>query len=86
MRPAKRILGYARVSSAEQAIGSSLEDQQAVIRAFGERSGVAVATMFVEAQSAVHEKFERREQIQALIASVRAGDYRSREQDRPLVA
>jgi|SRR6185312_4135024 len=73
MRP-RRILGYARVSSAEQAVGTSLSDQQAVIRAHAAKGGVVVHRMYVEAESAVHEKLERREQIRALLDDVREGD------------
>lgn len=70
----RRVLGYARVSSAEQALGTSLADQQATIRAHASARGLTVSTMFVEAESAVHEKHERREQIRALMGSVRRGD------------
>jgi DNA invertase Pin-like site-specific DNA recombinase len=70
----RRALGYARVSSAEQALGSSLGDQQASIKAHAKAGGVVVSQMYVEAESAIHEKFERREQMQALLADVRAGD------------
>ena len=74
MRKARRCLGYARVSSAEQAIGSSLQDQQDVIRSYARSRGLEVAKLYVEAESAVHENFERREQIQALLEDVRSGD------------
>jgi DNA invertase Pin-like site-specific DNA recombinase len=74
VRGPRRVLGYARVSSEEQARGSSLDDQQNVIRAHASKIGVSVASFYVEAESAVHEKFERREQIQALMRDVRAGD------------
>jgi DNA invertase Pin-like site-specific DNA recombinase len=70
----RRVLGYARVSSAEQALGSSLHDQQEAIKAYAKASGVNVARLYVEAESAVHEKIERREQIRLLLADVRAGD------------
>lgn len=70
----RRILAYARVSSEEQAKGSSLQDQQETIRAYAASRGVAVARFYVEAESAVHEKIERREQIRALMGDVRAGD------------
>lgn len=73
MRPT-RVLGYARVSSEAQALGSSLDDQQASVRAYAARRGLEVATFYVEAESAVHEKAERREQIRALLATVRKGD------------
>ena len=70
----RRVLGYARVSSSEQAIGTSLDDQQAAITAYAETRGLSIAHMFVEAESAVHEKIERREQMRLLLADVREGD------------
>lgn len=73
MRP-RRVIGYARVSSAEQALGTSLEDQQNAIRAHAKARGLTMAHIFVEAESAVHEKAERRVQMKALMADVRAGD------------
>ncbi|MGH7435203.1 MAG: recombinase family protein, partial [Polyangiaceae bacterium] len=73
MRP-RRVLGYARVSSEEQARGSSLRDQQDAISAYAKAQGLQVARFYVEAESAVHEKIERREQIRALMLDVRAGD------------
>jgi site-specific DNA recombinase len=69
-----RILGYARVSSELQAKGSSLGDQQEAIRAYAVAKGRDVARFYVEAESAVHEKIERREQIRALLRDVRKGD------------
>lgn len=70
----RRVIGYARVSSAAQAEGSSLRDQQAAIEAYAAGRGMTLARCYVEAESAVHEKIERREQIRALLADVRAGD------------
>lgn len=70
----RRVLGYARVSSEEQARGSSLQDQQDAIRAYAKARGLTVHKLYVEAESAVSEKIERREQIQALCADVREGD------------
>lgn len=70
----RRVLGYARVSSAEQALGTSLHDQQEAIKAYAKARGVNVARLYVEAESAVHEKIERREQIRLLLADVRSGD------------
>lgn len=74
MRKPQRVFGYARVSSLEQSLGTSLQDQQDVIRAYAQARGLKVNQMFVEAESAVHERFERREQIQSLMAEVRADD------------
>jgi len=70
----RRILGYARVSSALQARGSSLDSQQASMRAHAVRLGMEVAHFYVEAESSVREKLEFRVQMQALLAEVRAGD------------
>jgi len=70
----RRVLGYARVSSELQGQGSSLRDQQAVIAAHAKAKGLPTPTFFVESESAIHEKNERRERIRALQAEVRAGD------------
>jgi site-specific DNA recombinase len=70
----RRVLGYARVSSAEQALGTSLRDQQNAIERYAESRGLTVARFYVEAESAIHEKIERREQMLALMADVREGD------------
>jgi site-specific DNA recombinase len=70
----RRVLGYARVSSEEQAKGSSLDDQQNSISSYAKSKGFSVTRFFVEAESAVHERIERREQIRLLMADIRAGD------------
>jgi DNA invertase Pin-like site-specific DNA recombinase len=70
----RRVIGYARVSSEEQARGSSLQDQQDAIGAYAKGHGLKVARFYVEAESAVHEKIEHRDQIRALMADVRRGD------------
>lgn len=62
------------MSSEEQARGSSLQDQQDAIGAYAKGLGFKVAHFYVEAESAVHEKIERREQIRALMEDVREGD------------
>lgn len=69
-----RVFGYARVSSEQQARGTSLADQQESIRAYAESRGLKVDRFFVEAESAVHEKYESREQIQRLLRDVKRGD------------
>ncbi len=69
-----RALGYARVSSEEQAKGASLGDQQAAIRAHAQSRSLSVAHVYVEAEGGIYEKFERREQVQALMREVRRGD------------
>lgn len=71
---AKRVLAYARVSSKEQAVGTSLADQQHAIAAWAKAQGLAVDRFYVEAASSVREKFEFRMQMQALMAEVRKGD------------
>ncbi len=70
----RRVIGYARVSSEEQARGTSLEDQQTAIRAYAKDRGLTVHRLYVEAVSAVREKIETREQMQALMKDVRSGD------------
>lgn len=70
----RRVLGYARVSSEEQARGTSLGDQQEAIRAYASGRGLTVARFYVEAESAIHEKIERREQMRALLADIKKGD------------
>lgn len=70
----RRVVGYARVSSQDQALGTSLRDQQDSIRGHAARLGLKVDRIYVEAESAVHEKIERREQIQSLLRDVRNGD------------
>jgi DNA invertase Pin-like site-specific DNA recombinase len=69
-----RVVGYARVSSEEQARGTSLRDQQDAIERNAGARGLTVARVYVEAESAVHEKIERREQIRALLTDVQEGD------------
>lgn len=72
----KRVLGYARVSSKHQAVGSSLSDQQAAITAGAQSYGLTVTTedMHVEAVSSLRERIETRVQIARLLGKVRAGD------------
>lgn len=69
-----RALGYCRVSSLEQATGTSLRDQQAAIEAHAKARGVALAHVYVEAESGIHESNEKREQMQALLRDVKRGD------------
>jgi DNA invertase Pin-like site-specific DNA recombinase len=73
MRP-RRVLGYARVSSELQGQGSSLRDQQTMIAAYAKAQGMPEPTFYVEAETAIHEKNERRERIRALQADVRKWD------------
>jgi len=70
----RRVFGYARVSSEEQAKGTSLQDQQAAIAAYAERQGLRVTQFYVEAESGIREKTERREQMRALMRDVARGD------------
>jgi site-specific DNA recombinase len=69
-----RVLGYARVSSEEQSKGTSLQDQQDAIKAYAKTRGVAVHRFYVEAESAVYERIEKRQQIQQLLKEARSGD------------
>ena len=73
MRP-RRVIGYARVSSAAQAIGSSLQDQQDAIKRYAAAKGLEVTRMHVEAESSTRERIESRHEIAALLADVRKGD------------
>lgn len=70
----KRVLGYARVSSRIQALGTSLVDQQNAIRAYAEARGLKVDRFYVEAESAVRDRAEHRVQMLALLDDVRPGD------------
>jgi site-specific DNA recombinase len=69
-----RVLGYARVSSVEQTLGTSLQDQQDAIERYASSKRLKVSRFYVESESGIHEKIERREQMRALMADVRAGD------------
>lgn len=73
MRP-KRVLGYCRVSSAIQARGTSLADQQKAIETYAKARGLEVAKFYVEAESSVRERIESRHQMRALLEAVRQGD------------
>lgn len=70
----RRVWGYARVSSRDQKVGSSLDDQAAAIRAHAKSLGVEVDRMFVEAESGGRRALEKRVEMAALIGSVQAGD------------
>jgi site-specific DNA recombinase len=70
----RRVLGYARVSSEVQGQGSSLRDQQDAIAAYAKTQKLPAPTFYVESESAIHEKNERRERIRALMADVHPGD------------
>jgi DNA invertase Pin-like site-specific DNA recombinase len=74
MKRPRRVLGYARVSSELQGQGSSLRDQQAAIAAYGAAQRIPEPTFYVEAESGIREREERREQMRALMADVREGD------------
>jgi DNA invertase Pin-like site-specific DNA recombinase len=70
----RRVLGYARVSSELQGQGSSLRDQQSTIAAYARAQGHPEPRFYVESESAIHEKNEKRDRIRALLADVKAGD------------
>lgn len=69
-----RVYIYARVSSVQQADGSSLADQQRACEQYAASRGLSISKAYVEAESGVFEKVERREQMQALLRDVRSGD------------
>jgi DNA invertase Pin-like site-specific DNA recombinase len=58
----------------EQALGTSLQDQQDAIERYAASKRLKVSRFYVESESGIHEKIERREQMRALMADVRAGD------------
>lgn len=70
----RRVLGYARVSSEEQALGTSLRDQQASMAAYAKSIGLAVTRFFVEAESSLRERIESRHEMRALMKDVGRGD------------
>lgn len=72
----RRVRGYARVSSEEQARGTSLADQQDAIKREAAARGAAASdvVLYVEAESAVYERIERRDEMRRLLADVKAGD------------
>lgn len=70
----RRVLGYARVSTAEQAFGQSLQEQQAALSAYAKTRGLSVVRFFVEAESGGREKLEHREQMRLILREVRHGD------------
>lgn len=70
----RRVIGYARVSSQEQALGTSLQDQQNAISAYAKARGLDVTRFYVEAASGIREKQERRTQMLALQKDIRSGD------------
>lgn len=70
----RRVLGYARVSSEEQAKGTSLVDQQNAIKEHAESRGLKVTKFYVEAESAVYEKLERRDEMRRLMNDAQQGD------------
>ncbi len=74
MSKALRVLGYVRVSSEEQAAGTSLADQERSIRACAKARGVKVASVYTEREGGGYDKNELREQQNSLIRDVRAGD------------
>lgn len=51
-----------------------MRDQEAAIAAYAKSRGVAVTRFYREAESGIHEKIERRDQMRALLADVREGD------------
>lgn len=70
----ERVLGYARVSSEDQALGTSLQDQQDVMTRHAASLGLKVARFFVESESGGRAKEERRAEMQSLLKVAKAGD------------
>ena len=66
--------GYARVSTVEQAEGTSLREQERKIRAIAQFRGTALDSMFVDAGVSGSLALEDRPQGAALVAKLRAGD------------
>jgi site-specific DNA recombinase len=71
---ARRVLGYARVSSIEQALGTSLQDQQDAMAAYARSLGLTITKFFVETESGVGAKTEQRVKMASLLGEVREGD------------
>jgi site-specific DNA recombinase len=70
-----RTLGYVRVSGQEQeTVGTSLEAQEARIKAYCSANGYPVPTIYREAESAAAESYESRKEVQKLYQTIRPGD------------
>lgn len=71
----ERVLGYVRVSGAEQGrSGTSLDAQREAIERHCATLGLPSPKIYVEVESAGAEKLERRAELRALLAELRAGD------------
>jgi len=63
----KRAVGYVRVSSAEQALGLSLESQEQKIREWCDFKGYELIEMFREEQSAYTDNIAKRPAFRSLL-------------------
>jgi len=70
----RRVFGYARVSSDDQAKGASLDAQRESIRRHAVSLGLDVDDWFVEAESGSFANLDQRAQRTRLLASIRNGD------------
>jgi len=71
----RRVLAYARVSSAIQGEhGTSLESQQEEFERFCKANGYPKPSVFVEVEGGGQEKLEKRLELHRLLAEVREGD------------
>ncbi len=62
------------MSSAEQALGTSHEDQKNAMTAYAKSRGLKVAEFYVEAESGIRAKEERRQEMKRLLRDLRPGD------------
>lgn len=71
----RRAWGYVRVSGAEQGrTGTSLDAQQAEIRAYCAARDLPAPELYVEVESASAERLEQRAELRRLLAAVAPGD------------
>lgn len=75
MRTVRRVLGYCRVSGAEQGrTGTSLQGQREEIERYCRAHELPAPDLFVEVESAGAEKLDRRRELQRLMNEAHAGD------------
>jgi site-specific DNA recombinase len=75
MRTVQRVLGYCRVSGAEQGrTGTSLQGQREEIEQHCRLAGLPKPTFYVEVESAAAEKLAQRRVLGRLMSEARAGD------------
>lgn len=70
----RRVLGYARVSTEEQAIhGLSIEDQTSALESWAKSNGCKLANIYIDAGISARKPASKRPALQQLLADVRAG-------------